>query len=512
MIARPQLNQYLSENEKFYNVLNYALIKKDFEAVRFILTNPTMFTRDPVVQSRIARLFLLDNRCVKWFGLAESINQSTVNMVFSGNVDIKINGDDDATYLVENFLYDGQLIETLKEAYASALAGVRDGKSYILMRTTSEYDLFTGYRIKDNFLEFEVLKQHEVSYEKNKLVKTITKDVFDSVDQKNKTYYFDYVYTSQPNGITRLEVIGKNEDGKKLKSSFVKKVLGIKDVVMAYSYQPFFELNIGRGQLPNIIYIEDSLAQAMYFKDKDLANSQTKKHVPENLMYKEINANNAAEFDDPYSTTYPMKKSVDGNNLIIQEGKSAVKEIEEHMKLDILQGCLDAKINPISLGYSLLDSMANNTDTTTTKERVSIRLRETHIAILKILIAKIIKTFLLINGKTVEVNDIAVLFDQYITPSTETITNVLAKQVQFGIKSIEQAVSELNKNEMSDEEIKREVGRIKDRATQLDFNMTQRKQAENEKDSDKEVEKEFNKKEPINNKEDNNLKSDGVVE
>ena len=131
---------------------------------------------------------------------------------------------------------------------------------------------------------------------------------------------------------------------------------------------------------------------------------------------------------------------------------------------------------------------------------------------MKILIAKIIKTFLFINGKNVEVSDIAVIFDQYITPSTETMTNVLAKQVQFGIKSIEQAVRELNKNEMSEEEIQNEVNRIKDRATQLDFNMSQRKQAENEKDSDKDVEKEPIVKEPINNKEDNNLKSEGIVE
>ena len=61
------------------------------------------------------------------------------------------------------------------------------------------------------------------------------------------------------------------------------------------------------------------------------------------------------------------------------------------------------------------------------------------------------------------------------------MTNVLAKQVQFGIKSIEQAVRELNKNEMSEEEIQNEVNRIKDRATQLDFNMAQRKQAEKRK-------------------------------
>lgn len=512
MITRTHINQYLESNENFYNVLNYALIKKDFEAVRYILNNVSVFTKDPLVISRVSSLFLLDNRCVKWFGIAESINQSTVNMVFSGNVNIKINEDEEATKLVENFLYDGQLIETLKEAYASALSGVRDGKSYILMRTTSEYDLFSGYRIKDKFLEFEVLKQYEVKYHKNRLVKTLTKTIFDDIEKKEHEYRFEYIYTSQSNGITRLEVVGYDDNGDRLRPSAIKKILGINEVVMAYSYQPFFELNIGRGQLPNIIFLEDSLAKALYFKDTDLPNSQTKKHVPENLMYKTINASNAAEFDDPYSTTYPMKQSIDGNGLVIQEGKSAVKELQEHIKMDILEACLDAKISPISLGYSLLDSLANNTDTTTTKERVSIRLRETHIAILKILIAKIIKTFLQINGKNVEVSDIAVIFDQYITPSTETMTNVLAKQVQFGLKSIEQAVRELNKNEMSEEEIINEVERIEKRAIQLDFNMNQRKQAENEKDSDKKVESDPITKETINNKEDNNLKSSGIVE
>ena len=157
---------------------------------------------------------------------------------------------------------------------------------------------------------------------------------------------------------------------------------------------------------------------------------------------------------------FPLKANIEGNSIVLQEGKSAVKELQEHLKMDVLQGCLDAKISPISLGYSMLDSLANNTDTPTTKERVSIRLRETHIAILKILIAKIIKTFLQINKKEVEVSDIAILFDQYITPSIETMTNVLSKQVQFGIKSIEQAVRDLNKNEMSEDIVTgKQIGR-----------------------------------------------------
>lgn len=510
MIMRPQENPYLKENDYFYNVLNYALVKKDFEGVRYIISQVGSFTKDNVVINRISKLFFNDQRCVKWFGLAESINQSTVNMVFSGNVNIKINGDDEATKLVENFLYDGQLIETLKEAYSSALSGVRDGKSYILMRTTSVYDLFSGYRIKDEFLEFEVLKQYEVEYDKNKLIKTITKMV-KKEDDKIVNYTFKYVYTSQPNGITSLVIKGYDEDGKQLSNSVVKQVLGIKSVVDAYSYQPFFELNVGRGQLPNIIYLEDSLAQNLYFKDIDLSNSQTKKNIPESLLYKQYSEQTATASDDRYASVFPLKANIEGNSIVLQEGKSAVKELQEHLKMDVLQGCLDAKISPISLGYSLLDSLANNTDTPTTKERVSIRLRETHIAILKILIAKIIKTFLQINKKEVEVSDIAILFDQYITPSIETMTNVLSKQVQFGIKSIEQAVRDLNKNEMSEDEIKEEVSRIIKRNTQTDFNMAQRKQIKSDDESDvKEKKEEDDTK--IDNKEDNNLKSEGVVE
>ena len=97
----------------------------------------------------------------------------------------------------------------------------------------------------------------------------------------------------------------------------------------------------------------------------------------------------------------------------------------------------------------------------------------------------------------------SVIFDQYITPSIETLTNVLAKQVQFGLKSTQQAVADLNKNEMSDDEISEEVARIKEQVVQMDYNVQQRNknlQAKEEVDD------------KIDNKEDNVLKSDGIVE
>ena len=158
---------------------------------------------------------------------------------------------------------------------------------------------------------------------------------------------------------------------------------------------------------------------------------------------------------------------------MVVKGESAISNIERNLTLNIIQGALDAKISPISLGYSLIDKVASNTDIGVQKERVSIRLRESHIDKLKIFIALATRDRLMLEGINIKVENISVLFDQYITPSVETLTNVLSKQVQFGLKSNEQAVRDLSKDELSDEEITKEVERIKEFTTQRDFNVQQ---------------------------------------
>ena len=191
-----------------------------------------------------------------------------------------------------------------------------------------------------------------------------------------------------------------------------------------------------------------------------------------------------------------IKGSIDkgGDAAQIIEGKSAIATIEKNLALNVIQACLDAKISPVSLGYNLVDKLGNNTDVGTDKERVSIRLRDSHIDRLKVFISKVVKQYLLLHDFNVPIEKISVLFAQYITPSTETLTNVLAKQVQFGIKSIPQAVTELNRDELSQEEVDKEVDFILSQSqAQIDLNMAQR----NEKNI-KGV--------------DNRLKSDGIEE
>lgn len=512
MITSKVVNPYAEQNEKFYNVLNYALIKKDFEGVKTIISNVGDYTGDTKVQKRIGELFIASQKCTDWFGISEAINQTTVNMAFSGNVNIKINNNENANKLVDEFIYDSNFIETVKEAYSCALSCSGEAVSYIVFRTQSEINLNTMKKIGDRFVDFEVLKSYEMTKNKNKYIREFYKtyQVFDGNQTEKKEYKFVYTYDIQNKNKSTLEIKGYLED-EEISPYETMNLLNIDDVYEEFDFVPIFELRLGRGQLPNAIYIESRLAENLFFKATDIQNSQTRKYVPEQMLYensKPANQTVAPLIDDPYKTTIPLRTSIDRSGIVFQQGYSAIKELEQHLKLDILEACLDAKISPISLGFSLLDSLANNTDNPITKERVSIRLRETHVAILKMFIAKIVRTFLKINSFSVEVTDIAVIFDQYITPSIETLTNVLAKQVQFGIKSIEQAVIDLNKNEMSDEEIQKEVERIREQRVQLDYNMTQRneneKQVQNEKEED-------NNKEP-DLKENKVLKSSGVEE
>ena len=65
---------------------------------------------------------------------------------------------------------------------------------------------------------------------------------------------------------------------------------------------------------------------------------------------------------------------------------------------------------------------------------------------------------------------------------------------------------------MSDEEINNEVERIMQKSIQRDFNVEQSLNAERIKVGSGDLLKPNNSKEPINNKEDNNLKSSGIVD
>ena len=192
------------------------------------------------------------------------------------------------------------------------------------MRTTSEYDLFSGYKVRDQFVEFEVLKQYEVYYSKNKFIKYLKKNIIDSIDNKEKTYSFEYIYTVLENGITTLNIVGYDDERKRLSESIVKNILEINETKAAFDYVPFFEVNIGRGQLPNAIYLEDSfllrrcILRVIWFRK----THKLRKFVPEQYDYKQYkDGYDNGIRDDRYQMTHLLlKQALMGSGIVIQEG------------------------------------------------------------------------------------------------------------------------------------------------------------------------------------------------
>ena len=62
-------------------------------------------------------------------------------------------------------------------------------------------------------------------------------------------------------------------------------ILGIETIYEKFDFIPFHILNVGEGMLPNIVHIENSLAENLYFQDEDLPNSQTEVLIPEQQLY-----------------------------------------------------------------------------------------------------------------------------------------------------------------------------------------------------------------------------------
>lgn len=462
------------ENSDLMNALSYFCSLREWGTVRSILSNANKYTSDSYIANKLKNSFLLDQRA-KYFGIGEDIVGSMSNMVFGGNVSIKVDNDNkEAQLIIDKLIRDGYFMQSINNVYKAAIS--TNGRSYLFMELTSYFSTTTNYKVKDEFIKYTVVPEFELKIDElnNLVIRSIYKEIYNEKEKVNETFRFDYEYRIVDKGST-LTIVGYDKDDKEISDEETMYYLGIDITYVEYDFIPFGVLNVGEGMLPNIIYIEESLAKTLYYQDEDLSNSQTGEYIPEDMVSEVHLGTESYNVFDKYETRRIVKGGIDkdSNKIVSVEGKSSIGTIERNLALNVIKATLDAKINPISIGYILTDRLGGNTDVGSDKERASIRLRETHIDKLKPFIAKELKKLLYLEGIDVNIDDIAMFFAQYITPNIESLTNTLAKQIQFGLISIETAVRKINKDELTDEEVEKEVERILQQMVQMDFNVGQ---------------------------------------
>ena len=477
MIELYKARRHKEDNERYLDMMSYHLAQRDYGTAKELLKNVSKFTKCGDMSNRVGGLFITKGINKEYFGIAENIVGSMTNIVFSGNVKIKVK-DEVSQALIDELYFDGYLIDSIKETYKTAISMAGKAKAYLFFNTIQEYNNRTQVKIKDEFVNFEVVPSFEIKHKGNVLEREFFKTIELEEDVEIRKYVYTYNIDNEKK--TTLTITGFDDEGKELEPNEVKSNLGIDTLEEYFDFIPFIEYYFGEGMLPNILWVENSLAENLYFQDEDLANSQTRSYMPENSMYEtEIDAGSVGAYHNKYKTKVVIKgDNLDGKEMVTHvAGHSAISEIEKNMALNILQSSLDAKISPVSLGYSLIDKIASNTDIGPERERATIRLRENHIERLKVNVAKTVQLFLYLNGILLDEKDIAMLINPYITPSLESTINNLSKAVQFGIMSRYEAVRQLHKDELDEDEINAEYERIKELGTQIDYNVDQRQQA-----------------------------------
>lgn len=262
--------QYEEENKYLFNVLGYYIAKRDFTTALRIIDNSNSITKDEKLRARFNNLFITSNHARDYYGLGASIINTMSNMIFGGNVSIKVK-DDEAQKLIDTLYFDGYFMNSINEAYKTAAS--TNGKSYLFMNTMQTYNKTTNVKVGEEFINYKIFPSFEIEVNGNELIRTFYKDY--DIKGEIHTFKFEYTYYTDNNLKTTLYIVGYDEKDLSIDKETTMLILGIEDTIFQYDYVPYIELNVEQGMLPNIIFVEDSLAENLFFQKSDLSNSQT---------------------------------------------------------------------------------------------------------------------------------------------------------------------------------------------------------------------------------------------
>ena len=201
-----QARQTKKENSDLLNALSYFTSLREWGTVRRILSSAGNYTSDTYLSRQLSKLFLLDSRA-KYFGIGEDIVGSMSNMVFGGNVSIKVeNENEEAQKIIDKLLRDGYFMQSINNVYKAAIS--TNGRSYLFMELTSYFNGTTNAKVKDEFVKYTVVPEFELKINelKNIVTKVFTKK-FITKKKEYELFRFDYEYRIIGEGST-LTVVG----------------------------------------------------------------------------------------------------------------------------------------------------------------------------------------------------------------------------------------------------------------------------------------------------------------
>ncbi len=247
------------------------------------------------------------------------------------------------------------------------------------------------------------------------------------------------------------------------------KVLPFKDFILVFkknaNANQLYKGERGVPDIQGLDTIEDALTETASDLADAIRKGGIKEYVDESLVPQDADGNELKlnHFNKTIITTKGSSNPANSKNLWqVTQGdikwESYTKTIQNLMSIGINK----AGLSPTTLGLTGLESINSSVESQEAREKTSLRTRKLSLKTwektLKELLNKYLQVLDYIEGK--EILDysklIKIHFDDYISPSVENVTEVIANQVMAGIKSRKHAIKDLN-NEYSDDDADKEL-------------------------------------------------------
>lgn len=441
---------------------NLALLSDDPAVIRyFYQVEAPKLCKDQWIVMQIQDRFLgvyRAGQAFAYFGICPMIVRGKVGLVASGGFKCKSDAKDIDEAL--NILKDEAALQDLFSEGVYYESGLGD----FLYRLSYAPDVS-----RRPLIDIAEPQNFEVNYDRGKVVSYVIKEAAedDSNYQLHEIHYLNqdgflcimyrfYVKDTYvaPNDAALVEECRKHFPG----IDTTEKILPFRDFATIVYKQNAGSNKLYRGQrgvpdIQGLDTIEDALTETLSDLIDAIRKGGVKEYIDDDLRPQDADGNNLPL--DPFNKTIIFTKGSSTPGSTHNKHRVVQGEIRWQAYTETIQKLMSVAINkaglsPTTLGLTGLESINSSAESQEAREKTSIRTRELALKSWEKTLTELLNKYLqilnYINGR--EILDYKALikidFDEYISPSQENITDVLAKQVGAGLKSRPHAIMDLN--------------------------------------------------------------------
>lgn len=453
---------------------NMALLSNDPTVIRyFYQIEAPKYQNDAILSMQFKDRFMaqhIDGQAFAYFGLCPMIVQGKVNLISSNG--FVCESDDKEIDKVLNKCKEDAKLQDLFEKGAYLESGLGDFLYRVSYNPTVSEKPLIDVVEPQNF---------EVNYRNGRILSFVLKRT--SEDDAN--YEVREIYHKAEDGGIYLtyrffydgKYVAPNDEAlmKQCQKMFKTK-FSTKDVLLPFDDFPIvFKKNdsnntLYRGErgvpdIQGLDTIEDALTETLSDLIDAIRKGGVREYVSEELIPQDENGNQLRlnKFNKTIITTKGSSSPVGAEELhrVVQANinwEAYTKTIQHLMSVAINK----AGMSPTTIGLTGLESINSSAESQDAREKTSLRTRARCLISWKLALTELFNKYLqmmdYINGDEIlDYTDlIQIKFNEYSTPSIESVTDVLARQVGAGLKSQKSAIKELNKD-YEDEDAEKEL-------------------------------------------------------